>query len=164
MTATALQAAALWLWHAPQLFDRALASDRWHAAQHASFLVTALLFWRAMLRRRADPAADRGARVVASLCLFLTSIVSGALGAPMAFSHSPWYAGHARFGTAPFGLTAAEDQQLAGLIMWIPGGLVHCARGARPDAHAAAASHPTRSGRRCRLACASCWLCSASRP
>ena len=40
-------------------------------------------------------------------------------------SPSPWYAGYARLGMAPFGLTPAEDQQLAGLLMWIPGGLVH---------------------------------------
>ena len=51
--------------------------------------------------------------------------MSGALGALMAFSESPWYVGYARLGMAPFGLTPAEDQQLAGLIMWVPGGLVH---------------------------------------
>jgi cytochrome c oxidase assembly factor CtaG len=43
----------------------------------------------------------------------------------MAFSESPWYAGYAAMGMAPFGLSAAEDQQIAGLLMWIPGGLVH---------------------------------------
>jgi cytochrome c oxidase assembly factor CtaG len=46
----------------------------------------------------------------------------------MAISSSPWYAGYARMGLRgllPGGLTAAEDQQLAGLIMWVPGGLVH---------------------------------------
>jgi cytochrome c oxidase assembly factor CtaG len=46
----------------------------------------------------------------------------------MAISSRPWYAGYAGMGLhglLPGGLTAAEDQQLAGLIMWIPGGLVH---------------------------------------
>ena len=43
----------------------------------------------------------------------------------MAFSESPWYAGYSALGMAPFGLTPAEDQQIAGLIMWVPGGLVH---------------------------------------
>ncbi len=118
VAATVLQAAALWLWHAPALFDRALASEDWHVAQHLSFLVTALLFWTAMLRRRA-PAG------IAALCLVATAIVSGALGALMAFATSPWYAGYARLGLAPFGLTPAEDQQLAGVLMWVPGGLVH---------------------------------------
>ena len=118
VTATLLQAAALWLWHAPALFDLALASEGWHAAQHLSFLASALFFWTAMLGRRTAPP-------VAALCLVATSIVSGALGALMAFATSPWYAGYARLGMAPFGLTPAQDQQIAGLIMWVPGGLVH---------------------------------------
>ncbi|MDR6787145.1 cytochrome c oxidase assembly factor CtaG [Sphingomonas sp. BE138] len=118
VTATVLQAVALWLWHAPALFDRALASEGWHVAQHLSFLVAALLFWTAMLHRRT-------AAGIAALCLVATAIVSGALGALMAFATSPWYAGYASLGMAPFGLSPAEDQQLAGLLMWVPGGLVH---------------------------------------
>ncbi|MFS0850898.1 cytochrome c oxidase assembly protein [Novosphingobium panipatense] len=118
VTATLLQAAALWVWHAPALFDLALAHEGWHAAQHLSFLVSALLFWTAMLSRRTNPA-------LAALCLVVTSIVSGALGALMAFATSPWYEGYERLGLAPFGMTPAEDQQLAGLLMWVPGGLVH---------------------------------------
>lgn len=121
VVATLMQAAALWLWHMPVLFDRALASGGWHAAQHLSFLVSALLFWSAMLHRR----AQSGGWAVAALCLFATSVVSGALGAVMAFSESPWYAAYAEMGRTPFGLTPAEDQQLAGLLMWVPGGLVH---------------------------------------
>jgi cytochrome c oxidase assembly factor CtaG len=119
LTATVAQAAALWLWHAPAAFDRALSSDAWHVAQHLSFLVSALLFWSAMLhpRRRAYGAA--------ALCLFATSVVSGALGALMAFAQSPWYAGYVQLGMSPYGLTPLEDQQLAGLLMWAPGGLVH---------------------------------------
>jgi cytochrome c oxidase assembly factor CtaG len=121
ITATLLQAAALWLWHAPSLFERALASVGWHIAQHLSFLVSALLFWTAMLTRRPRRPG------LAALCLFATSVVSGALGAMMAFSPSPWYRPYAELGLAPFGLTPAEDQQLAGLLMWIPGGAVHAA-------------------------------------
>jgi putative membrane protein len=125
ITATLLQAAALWLWHVPALFDRALASEGWHVAQHLSFIVTALLFWTAMLGRRGQRSGQVGARGVAALCLFATSVVSGALGALMAVSESPWYEGYARLGLAPFDLTPLEDQQLAGLLMWVPGGLVH---------------------------------------
>ena len=126
ITATVVQALALWLWHAPALFDLALDHEGWHAAQHLSFLVSALFFWTAMLHRRGDQSAT-ASRGIAALCLFATSIVSGALGALMAFSDSPWYASYIRLGMAPFGLTPAEDQQLAGLIMWVPGGLVHAA-------------------------------------
>jgi cytochrome c oxidase assembly factor CtaG len=121
IAATLAQAAALWLWHAPALFDRALASEGWHVAQHLSFLVTALLFWSAMLHGR-DRRRNHG---IAALCLFATSVVSGALGAFMAFSESPWYPRYEALGLAPLGLTPTEDQQLAGLLMWIPGGLVH---------------------------------------
>lgn len=125
-TATLLQSAALWLWHAPVLFDLALDSEGWHAAQHLSFFGSALFFWTAVLRGEKQ-GAPRDGRGVAAACLFATSLVSGALGALMAMSPSPWYAGYARLSTAPFGLTTAEDQQLAGLLMWIPGGLVHAA-------------------------------------
>ena len=124
VVATLLQAAALWLWHAPRPFDLALAHPGWHVAQHLSFLVTALLFWWAVLH-------GHGARRVgvAVGCLFFTATVSGALGALMAFSSSPWYAGYAASGLDAFGLTPAEDQQLAGVLMWVPGGLVHAGAG-----------------------------------
>jgi putative membrane protein len=121
VTATVLQAAALWLWHAPTLFELALAYEGWHITQHLSFLISALLFWSAMFHSR-QAAGGRG---LAVLCLFATSVISGALGALMAFSQSPWYPRYAMLGLAPFGLSPVEDQQLAGLLMWIPGGLVH---------------------------------------
>jgi putative membrane protein len=125
IAATVVQAATLWIWHMPALFDIALAHEGWHAAQHLSFVVSALLFWTAMLGRRGAGAGSRGGRALAALCLLATSIVTGALGALMAFSSSPWYAGYARLVGPPFGLSPAEDQQVAGLIMWIPGGMVH---------------------------------------
>lgn len=119
VVATALQAAALILWHAPPLFDRALGHEGWHVAQHLTFLFTALLFWWAMTR------AARGNALTAAGCLFVTSLIGGGLGALMAFSSSPWYAGYAAMGMMPFGFTPAQDQQLAGLVMWIPGGMAH---------------------------------------
>ena len=123
IAATGLQALALVAWHMPPLFDRALESEGWHIAQHLSFLLTALLFWWAMAHGR----AGRSGYGLAALCLFLTSLVGGALGALMAVSTSPWYAPYAAMGMTPFGLTPAEDQQLAGLVMWIPGGAFHAA-------------------------------------
>ena len=118
-TATAIQALAIWLWHAPGAFDLALRVEGWHIVQHVSFFLSALLFWWAMLHRANE--------AVAALCLFATSMIGGALGALMALSSSPWYASYATMGLAPFGFTPAEDQQLAGLIMWVPGGLFHLA-------------------------------------
>jgi cytochrome c oxidase assembly factor CtaG len=116
--ATGIQAAVMILWHLPILFDLALRSEGWHAAQHLSFIASALLFWWAMLHGRSGP-------YVAALCLFITSMIGGGLGALMALAASPWYAAYAALGLTPEGLTPVADQQLAGLIMWIPGGLWH---------------------------------------
>lgn len=124
VVATLVQAAVLWLWHAPRLFDLALADDGWHVVQHLCFLISALLFWWAVLHGRGAHRVG-----VAVGCLFFTATVSGALGALMAFSNSPWYAGYAASGLDAFGLTPAEDQQLAGVLMWVPGGLVHAGAG-----------------------------------
>jgi putative membrane protein len=121
ITATAVQAVVMWAWHAPILFDRALDSAGWHIAQHASFFVSSLLFWWAMLHPR-----GRGAGYgVSAACLFATSLIGGALGALMSFAASPWYADYAAMGMTGIGLDPIDDQRLAGLIMWIPGGLVH---------------------------------------
>lgn len=119
ITATVVQAMVMWVWHAPALFDRALANPGWHAAQHLSFILSSLAFWRAMLGLR------DGAELLAAMCLFLTSLVEGALGALMALSQSPWFARYAAMKLSGIGLDPATDQQLAGLVMWIPGGLVH---------------------------------------
>lgn len=119
ITATIIQAVTMWAWHAPALFDRALDNRGWHIAQHASFILASLLFWTAMLKPR------RGGYLLSAACLFLTSLVEGALGALMALSESPWYSAYAAMGLSGIGLDPTTDQQLAGLLMWIPGGLVH---------------------------------------
>ena len=119
VTATMIQSVVLWLWHAPALFDRALRSDGWHIAQHLSFVAASLIFWVAMLNPR------RGGYLLSAGCLFVTSLVEGALGALMSLSSSPWYPAYAAMGMSGIGLDPATDQQLAGLVMWIPGGLVH---------------------------------------
>jgi len=121
VTATVVQGIALIAWHVPPLFDLALQNRTVHILQHTSFVLTSLLFWWAMLHAR----GDRGRYGVSSACLFVTSLVGGALGALMALSSSPWYAPYAVMDLTGIGLDPAADQQLAGLIMWIPGGLVH---------------------------------------
>ena len=119
ITATIVQAVVMWSWHAPALFDRTLQSQGWHAAQHLSFILASLLFWSAMLEVR------RSSYLLSAACLFITSLVEGALGALMAVSSSPWYASYGAMGMSGIGLDPTTDQQLAGLIMWIPGGLIH---------------------------------------
>ena len=121
VTATIIQGVVMWAWHAPALFDRALDSRGWHIAQHASFIAASLLFWWAMLH----PRGGRAGYGISAACLFLTSLIGGALGALMTFSQSPWYARYAAMGMTGLGIDPVTDQQLAGLLMWIPGGLVH---------------------------------------
>jgi putative membrane protein len=117
--ATALQIAVLWLWHMPSAFDAALASPLVHLAQHASFLAVALCFWWATL---GSPEARHG--IGASMAaLFTTMLTSGALGALLSLSVSPWYTHDA--GESLLGLTLLEEQQLGGMIMWIPGGVAY---------------------------------------
>jgi putative membrane protein len=118
--AWALHGGALWLWHAPLLFEAALESEAVHYLQHLTLLVTALLFWASLLPRRADARS----RIVAVFSLFTTSIHATLLGALLTLSPTVWYARYA--GTeASGGLSALEDQQLAGLIMWVPFGVVY---------------------------------------
>jgi putative membrane protein len=119
LPATLLSGAVLWLWHLPGPFMSALEHPVLHALQHASFFASALLFWAAM-----QAPAHRRREGQAALFLFATALHTGALGALMTFSSQSWYALE---GARPFGLSPLEDQQLAGLIMWIPGGLVYAA-------------------------------------
>jgi len=139
-TATVLHIAVLWLWHLPALFAAALASETVHIVQHLSFFVSALCFWEACWSRH----ARRTGQAEAAMMLFLVSVQAGFLGALLTFSARLWYP--ADYGaTAGFGLSPLEDQQLAGLIMWIPacsayvaGGLIVAGRwlGAMERRHA----------------------------
>ena len=120
--AWALHGAALWLWHAPVLFEAALRSEAVHYLQHLTLLTTALLFWASILPRRADTRT----RIVGVFSLFTTSMHMTLLGALLTLSPMVWYASYAAL-PAPGDLSALEDQQMAGLIMWVPAGLVYVA-------------------------------------
>ena len=115
-----IHGAAIWLWHAPPLYDATVTSDVVHAAQHASFLLTALLFWWVVLR----PSPARGGAPVAIAVLFGTLLHTGALGAMLTLTSRLIYTSYAAT-TIPWGLRAVEDQQLGGVIMWVPGGLAY---------------------------------------
>jgi cytochrome c oxidase assembly factor CtaG len=118
VTATILHAAALWIWHLPVLFQPAVFNSAAHLAQHLSFFFSGIFFWRAVLSRNVlmhRPAA-------AVFGLFATAMQTSLLGALLTFSPTIWYP--AALDPFPLcGLTRLEDQQLAGLIMWIPGAM-----------------------------------------
>ena len=110
--------AALWLWHAEGPYDAALDNSFVHAVEHACFLATALLSWAAILARPRRRAVAPG---MAVLVLFGLAMLSGLLGLLLTFAPTPWYPAYAET-TEAWGLTPLEDQQLAGVIMWVPGG------------------------------------------
>lgn len=108
-----IQGIVIWVWHVPALFEATLHSEIVHAAQHVAFLGSAVLFWWSIVH------CSKTARGLAIVYLFTTAVHTGVLGALMAFARSPWYPDYASR-VAAWGLSPLGDQQLAGLIMWIP--------------------------------------------
>ncbi len=102
-----LHGAVIWAWHLPVVYDLALGHAGWHAAEHLSFLLTAVLFWWAVLSTSARRTP------FALLALLLTLMHTGFLGALLTFAREPLFAD----------TRDLQDQQLAGLIMWVLGGL-----------------------------------------
>lgn len=139
LTAFVLHTAALWIWHVPAPYTAAVASDAVHAVEHATFLLTGLLFWWVVLRR----PRRRTGYGLAVMLVFASAMQSGLLGALITFASASWYPVHAR-GAALWGMTPLEDQQLAGLIMWVPAGLVYVVLGAALAAVWVARAAPAR--------------------
>ncbi|MAM87919.1 cytochrome c oxidase assembly protein [Allohahella sp. A8] len=97
----------IWFWHTPYFYTLALENPWWHISEHGLFLISAGLLWWVVLR------SSRGQFGWALTALLFTLMNTGFLGALLTFANAPLY-GDAR---------GLEDQQLAGLIMWVPGGL-----------------------------------------
>jgi putative membrane protein len=115
-TATLLHAIAIWGWHVPTLFDAAVTNAMLHRLQHLSFFATAVLFWWAVLWR-----SGRG---VATWHLFVTMMHTAVLGVLMTLAPRVLYVAQTQ-SAADWGMTSLEDQQLAGVVMWIPAGTVY---------------------------------------
>ncbi len=114
-----LHALVLWLWHIPALFEAALESEAVHALQHASFFATAFVFWWAIVRGR----YGRGGYGLASAFVFATAMHTSVLGALLTVASRLWYPLYAARGEA-WGVDVLQDQELAGLIMWVPAGVL----------------------------------------
>ncbi|MBA3597332.1 MAG: cytochrome c oxidase assembly protein [Methylibium sp.] len=110
MACATLQAAALWVWHAPGPYMAALDHTGLHVLEHACFLFSGWLFWWSVLR------PGRYGALQAALALLFTTMHTGLLGALLTFAPRPLYWRES---------TALWDQQLAGLVMWVPGGMVY---------------------------------------
>jgi cytochrome c oxidase assembly factor CtaG len=111
----------LWAWHAPALYTAALTHPAIHALEHGSLLATGWLFWVVVMTTPRRPPLGVGGSLV---YLFAAAGQGTVLGAVLTFAATPWYAAHAA-SAAAWGLTPLEDQQLAGLLMWIPAGTVY---------------------------------------
>jgi cytochrome c oxidase assembly factor CtaG len=128
VTATALHGLALWLWHAPPLYRLVLENGAVHRLQHISFFVTALLFWWVLFYGRGAGRSRHIRDGISMACLFVTVLHSGLLGALLTLSPRLWFPQQGLL-AAEFGLTPLEDQQLAGLLMWIPMGTLYTCAG-----------------------------------
>ncbi|MFL9824203.1 cytochrome c oxidase assembly protein [Rhodoplanes sp. SY1] len=113
--------AAIWLWHVPQLYEAALRDGALHLVMLASLVGVSLVFWRTLLGAAHSGA---GAALAAAPVLLATLMHTGLLGALLTFSPGLWFPLMAP-GALAFGLSPLADQQLAGLIMWMPMGLVY---------------------------------------
>jgi len=120
-------AAALLAWHAPPAFALALQSEAWHRLEHASFLATGLLFWWPVVQASANGAKRPDWTII--LYLFLATLPCDILSGFLVFCDRvvyPVYSSSLR----PFGLSALEDQECAGALMWICVTLVYLVAGA----------------------------------
>lgn len=118
-----LYGAALWAWHLPVMYEFALEHEAAHILQHLCFFGTATLFWWGVAHGR-HGRLGYGAAVV---YVFATTMHGGLLGALLTIAPGVWYASYLR--PHAHGLTPLEDQQLAGLFMWVPASFAFVAAG-----------------------------------
>ncbi|MGH2817433.1 MAG: cytochrome c oxidase assembly protein [Actinomycetota bacterium] len=117
----ALPSIVLWAWHLPSLYQAALRDDGLHGVEHVTLVATAMLFWALVIGRRRRRRLGYGPAI---LLTFVTALQSAALGVVLTFASAVLYPVHVGRAEA-WGLSALEDQQLAGAIMWIPAGIVY---------------------------------------
>ena len=120
-----LHVATLWFWHAAVPYGAALESEPLHILEHASFLITGVLFWWVVVGARDPRRASSGFSVLLVFGMAMQSVFLSVL---LTFARTPWYSGYAMT-TRPWGLEPLSDQQLAGVIMWIPAGAIYVGAG-----------------------------------
>ena len=118
LLATLVSIAVLWIWHTPPVYDAAVRSPALHLLEHASFLGTAVWFWSEV---RSSARRHPRTQAIATLCLGLMIVQGGVLGAAITFANRSLFEVYTGYG----GLSALEDQQLAGALMWVPPGFVY---------------------------------------
>ena len=120
LASAALFAALLWFWHAPAPYAATFSSTWIYWSMHLSVFGSALWLWQALLE---TGKASMLARLAGG---FASSVQMGFLGALITLASRAVYTPHA-LTTAAWGLSPLQDQQLGGIIMWIPGCLIFLA-------------------------------------
>jgi putative membrane protein len=123
VTAWVLHVATLWFWHAAVPYGAALKSPFVHAVEHTTFLVTAFVFWRSVIGAPRSAFSSRGGGILLVFAMAMQTVLLSAL---LTFAPTAWYVEY-RAAAARLGFDPLADQHLAGLIMWIPAGLVYLA-------------------------------------
>ncbi|MEO7680482.1 MAG: cytochrome c oxidase assembly protein [Sphingomonas sp.] len=113
IVAATLFALGLWLWHAPHLYEEALADEQLHTLEHLTFLITAAVFWR-MISTSGDRRLDAGTSIV---LVTLVGLQGNLLAALITLAPNPLYESYAA--------QPLQDQQVAGLLMWVPAGVIY---------------------------------------
>lgn len=113
---------SIWFWHGSGPYQLAARNTWAHLIEHSVFLGVAVAFWSMIL---VPGRVSVGFRI---LMTFTTAFHSVLLGALLTFSERVWYREYVE-GTLAMGLDPLADQRLAGLLMWIPGGLVYTGAG-----------------------------------
>ncbi|MFN4261364.1 MAG: cytochrome c oxidase assembly protein [Gemmataceae bacterium] len=110
-----------WLWHIPRLYDLALRSPTWHIVEHLCFFGGSVLFWWPVVQPY--PSRPQVSRWWLVPYLLLAGAQMTALSAVLTYTNHvlyPHYETVPRLG----GVSALEDQALAGVLMWVPGSIV----------------------------------------
>jgi putative membrane protein len=111
---TSLFFLALWFWHMPNPYDATFSSTTVYWIMHVTLFGSAIWLWREILQLRWERTAD----VLAAGAL--TSMQMGMLGAVLTVAGRPLFFWHLTTAQI-WGLSPLEDQQLGGVLMWVPG-------------------------------------------
>jgi putative membrane protein len=120
-------ASILVAWHIPAVFVLGLRSQMWHGIEQASFLATGLLFWWPVVQPRRS--ASKWPEPSLLVYLFLATLPCDLLSGFLVFCDRVVYPVYFS-SSQPFGLSALEDQQCAGALMWTCVTLVYLIAGA----------------------------------
>ncbi len=118
MSAYVAFVSVMFFWHIPAMYELAQESEAIHIIEHLTYIGLALIGWWPVMGAETS-RIPKPAPPVQMLYLFLLAVPCTALASILTFSHAPLYVFY-ETAPHPFGLNALQDQQLGGLLMWLP--------------------------------------------